>query len=99
MKIKLVIALTMLGIAASSFASVGFSAADVPSAGLRKQGKVVIRNDERSITAFRFFGNIKEALVSLKSIRVVATRSFGVDLRLESASQFERSRSSLGDFR
>lgn len=80
MKIRLAVALTVLGLGttASSFASVGFSAADVPGAGLRKQqGKVVIRNDERSITAFRFFGNIKEALVSLKSIRVVATRSFG----------------------
>ena len=77
MKIKIVIALTLLGFAANGFAAVGFSAADVPNAGLRKQGKVVIKNDDRSITAFHFFGDIKEALVSLKSIRVVATRSFG----------------------
>jgi soluble lytic murein transglycosylase-like protein len=76
MKITFVLALTVLSSTVSAFASVGFSAADVPSAKLRKQGKVVISNDDRSINAFHFFGNIKEALVSLRSMRVAATRSF-----------------------
>jgi soluble lytic murein transglycosylase-like protein len=48
----------------------GFSAADVPGVGIRKPGKVVIRNDERSITAMHFFANVREALVSLASARL-----------------------------
>ena len=54
-----------------------FVASSVPGVGLKKPGKVVISNDSRSITAYRFFGNIREALVSLRSARVLATRSFG----------------------
>ncbi|MFL6247246.1 MAG: lytic transglycosylase domain-containing protein [Thermoanaerobaculia bacterium] len=47
-----------------------FSAANVPSAKLKKPGKVVISNDHHSITAHRFFGNIREALVSIRSSRI-----------------------------
>jgi soluble lytic murein transglycosylase-like protein len=54
-----------------------FSASAVPSAGIRKGGKVVITNDSNTITATRFFGNIREALVTLKSTRVVAYQSYG----------------------
>ena len=44
------------------------SAADVPSVKLR--GKIVISNDAKSISAYRFFGNIAEALVKLRATRV-----------------------------
>lgn len=54
-----------------------FSAADVPAAKLRKSGKVVISNDATKITAWRFSGNIREALVSLRSLRRAATSNFG----------------------
>ena len=54
-----------------------FSAADVPTAGLRKSGRVVISNDDTKITAWRFAGNIREALVSLRSARLVATSNLG----------------------
>jgi soluble lytic murein transglycosylase-like protein len=54
-----------------------FSAADVPGARIPKGGKVVITNNSRSITAYRFFGNIREALVTLKSARVLAYQSYG----------------------
>ncbi|HEY0143685.1 MAG TPA: lytic transglycosylase domain-containing protein [Thermoanaerobaculia bacterium] len=52
------------------------TASSVPAVKL-KPGKIVIKNDSRSITAYRFFGNIRESLVSLRSTRAFATRSFG----------------------
>src|SRR5688572_11171254 len=54
-----------------------FTASAMPGAGLKKPGKVVISNDSRSITAYRFFGNIRESLVSLRSTRVLSTKTFG----------------------
>jgi len=54
-----------------------FCASDVPSAGIHKGGKVVITNNNHSITAYRFFGNIREALVTLKSARVLSYQSYG----------------------
>jgi soluble lytic murein transglycosylase-like protein len=54
-----------------------FSAADVPGAGIHKGGKVVITNNSSSITATRFFGNIREALVTLKSTPVLAYQPYG----------------------
>jgi soluble lytic murein transglycosylase-like protein len=54
-----------------------FSAADVPGVGLHKPGKVVIRNDGNTITAFRFFGDIREALVTLRSTHALAVHPFG----------------------
>ncbi|MDP9191416.1 MAG: lytic transglycosylase domain-containing protein [Acidobacteriota bacterium] len=57
-----------------------FSAANVPAAKLKKPGKVVITNDHRSITAHRFFGNIREALVSIRSARTIAFRPFGPEV-------------------
>lgn len=53
--------------ASTAFADGRFSAADVPRAGIRQPGKVVIRNSGASITAYRFFGNIREALFSLRT--------------------------------
>jgi soluble lytic murein transglycosylase-like protein len=70
MKIRNVIAVTMLLASAALADERRFTAADVPAAKLKKPGKVVITNDSRSITAWRFFGDIREALVSLRSTRV-----------------------------
>lgn len=78
MKIRIVIALTMTAAALSAGADERrFSAADVPAAKIRQDGRIVIRNDRTHITAFRFFGNIREALVSLRSTRRIATVAFG----------------------
>ncbi|HKO58605.1 MAG TPA: lytic transglycosylase domain-containing protein [Thermoanaerobaculia bacterium] len=54
-----------------------FVASDVPAAGMRKPGKIVISNQGNVITAFRFFGDIREALFSLRSKRTLATRAYG----------------------
>jgi soluble lytic murein transglycosylase-like protein len=66
LRIKLTIAVVLIAASASAG---DFSAADVPSAHIRQTGKVVIRNDHRGITAWRFFGDIQESLVSLRSVR------------------------------
>src|SRR5712692_4416698 len=57
-----------------------FSAADVPGAGIHKPGKIVIRNDSRSITAFHFFDDVSEALVTLRSTRTLAFRPYGTSV-------------------
>jgi soluble lytic murein transglycosylase-like protein len=78
MRKAIVIAVTLAAVAAVAGAdNRKFSAADVPAAKLRKSGKVVISNDATKITAWRFSGNIREALVSLRSLRRAATSSFG----------------------
>ncbi len=74
MKIGNVIALTLLLTATAAASERPFTASAVPNARLKKPGKVVITNDSRSITAYRFFGNIREALVTLRSTRVLGTR-------------------------
>lgn len=91
MKIRNVIAVTLLVAAALTARSASanprkFSAATVPAAGLKKPGKVVISNDQRSITAHRFFGNIREALVSIRSSRTISFRPFGSQVFNSSAS-------------
>jgi len=63
---RLIAAAAMLA-ATAAFADGRFSAADVPMAGIRQPGKVVIRNSGASITAYHFFGNIREALFSLRT--------------------------------
>jgi soluble lytic murein transglycosylase-like protein len=67
-KITFVGAVLLLG--ASTVHATGFSAADVPGVGIKQPGKIVIRNDEKSITAFRFFANVRQALVSLASAQI-----------------------------
>ncbi|HYC92666.1 MAG TPA: lytic transglycosylase domain-containing protein [Thermoanaerobaculia bacterium] len=75
MKIGNVIAVTLLFAAATAGADERrFTASSIPNAKLKKPGKVVISNDSRSITAYRFFGNIREALVTLRSTRVLGSR-------------------------
>jgi len=91
MKIRNVITVTLLVAAALTARSASanprkFSAANVPAAGLKKPGKVVISNDQRSITAHRFFGNIREALVSIRSSRTISFRPFGPQVFNSSAS-------------
>jgi len=71
-KVGVIIAVAALGLSAHA---ADFSASDVPHAHFRDH--VVIRNDARSITAYRFFGNVREALVTLRSSRALATHSFG----------------------
>jgi soluble lytic murein transglycosylase-like protein len=54
-----------------------FSAADVPAVKLNKSGRIVVKNTSSHITAYRFFGDIREALVSLRATRRVISRPFG----------------------
>jgi soluble lytic murein transglycosylase-like protein len=81
MKTAFVISITFLIatlIAASATADERrFSASSVADARLKKPGRVVISNDHRSITAYRFFGNIREALVSLRSTRRLTMNPYG----------------------
>lgn len=71
MKTGLAIGITLL-IAGSTLAQDArkFTASDIPNARMKKPGLIVIKNDHKSITAFRFFGDISESLVSLKSRRI-----------------------------
>jgi soluble lytic murein transglycosylase-like protein len=91
MKARNVIAVTLLAATTlvagrAAAATRTFSAASVPAAKLKKPGKIVISNDSRSITAHRFFGNIREALVSIRSSRMISFRPFGADVFNSSAS-------------
>lgn len=74
MKTRLVIGVTLLVAAAVAQADDRKFVAP-PSVHIKKG--VVIRNNETHITAFRFFGNIREALVNLRSSRRLVSRSFG----------------------
>ena len=81
MKITTVIAVTLsLTAAAAGADERRFSAADVPASGFRKSGRIVISNDARNITAHRFSGNIREALLTLRSARRIATHGYGAVL-------------------
>jgi soluble lytic murein transglycosylase-like protein len=72
---------------AASASAASFSAADVPSAHIRQNGKVVIRNDRRGITAYHFFGDIRESLFSLRSMRTALRYTpFGAALFNSSAT-------------
>ena len=59
---KRILAAAAMLVASAAFADGRFSAADVPGAGIRQPGKVVIRNSGATITAYRFLGNISQAL-------------------------------------
>lgn len=65
---RIVLSFAAVLVAASAFGG-EFSAADVPSAHFHQPGKVVIRNDSRGITAWHFFGDIRESLFSLRTTR------------------------------
>jgi soluble lytic murein transglycosylase-like protein len=75
---RLVIVLTLAAtVSVASADDRKFSAADVPAAKLRKSGRIVVKNTSSHITAYRFFGDIREALVSLRATRQSASRPFG----------------------
>jgi soluble lytic murein transglycosylase-like protein len=76
MKTRALLAGSLLLATAAAADSRRFTAADA-GVKLKKPGKVVISNDAKSITAWRFFGNIREALVTLRSTRAFATNPFG----------------------
>jgi soluble lytic murein transglycosylase-like protein len=61
------VAATILIVATSARAD-RFSAADVQKP--RAKASVVISNDSKSITAFRFFANVKQALLTLRAARI-----------------------------
>jgi len=86
MKIRSVIALTLFVASAAVADDRRFTASDVPAARLKKAGRVVISNDSRSITAYHFFGNIKESLVSLRSMPALATNAYGAAVYDSNAS-------------
>lgn len=69
--------LAAFAVCATGVHAADFSAADVPGVGLKQPGKVVIRNRGNTITAYHFFGNIREALFSLRSVRVLRTNAYG----------------------
>jgi soluble lytic murein transglycosylase-like protein len=75
--VKPTLLLAVLLSAATAAHGAGFSAADVPGVGLRQPGKVRISNHGNTITAYRFFGNIREALFSLRSVRSLRTNAYG----------------------
>src|SRR5215212_5802652 len=78
MKIRIVIAVTLAVVASVALADERkFTASAIPSAGLKKPGRVLITNNGTSITAWRFFGDIKEALVSLRSVRGLNYTPYG----------------------
>jgi len=79
MKMRYVIAVTLLVATPLAAGERRFTAA-ATGAKLKQPGKVVIKNDDRAITAYRFFGNIREALVSLRSTRALSTRAFGASV-------------------
>jgi len=59
------------------FAEGKFTAADVPAVHMRKH--VMIENNAGAITAYQFFGNIREALFSIKS-SPIKTHAYGAVL-------------------
>jgi soluble lytic murein transglycosylase-like protein len=77
MKRASVISITFLVATAATAGERTFCASSVANARLKKPGRVVISNDHRSINAYRFFGNIREALVSLRSTRRFAMTPYG----------------------
>jgi soluble lytic murein transglycosylase-like protein len=88
MKTRNVIAVTLLvvTVAAGADDRSRFTASHVPAARFKKSGKVVISNDSRAITAYRFFGDIRESLVSIRSSRTLSFRPFGSAVYNSSAS-------------
>jgi len=83
-----ILAIVIFLAASTAMADGRFSAADVPHGlGIKKQGRIVIRNDERSITAYSFFGNVSKALVSLHEQHAPLRNVRQLGLRLIGASE------------
>lgn len=77
MKMRNVIAVTLLLATSAAAGERKFTASTVPSAKMKKSGRIVVSNSDRAITAYRFFGDIREALVSIRSTRSFAFNPFG----------------------
>src|SRR3954449_1610258 len=65
---------------ASAALGADFSASDVPGIGIKRPGRIVIRNHGNTITAYRFFGDIRQALLTLHSTRALHTNAYGAVL-------------------
>src|SRR5206468_4537208 len=74
---KLLLPALVLLAAATTASGADFSAADVPGIGVRQPGRIVIRNRGNTITAWRFFGNIREALLTLRSVGTLHATPYG----------------------
>jgi soluble lytic murein transglycosylase-like protein len=49
----------------------------VPGIGIKRPGRIVISNHGNTITAYRFFGDIRKALMTLHSTRSLRTNAYG----------------------
>jgi soluble lytic murein transglycosylase-like protein len=74
---KRILPLALMLVASAALAGGHFSASDVRGAGIKQPGRIVIRNDAYSITAFRFFNNVREALLTLRSTPAMHVTPFG----------------------
>lgn len=73
-------------VASSAFASGRFSASEAPGFGIKQPGRVVVRNNDRFITAYHFFGNVRQALMTLRSSRALRFTPFGSTVYNSNAS-------------
>lgn len=71
--IKITAFAAILLVAATTAHAEHFSAADVPGTGIKQPGKIVIRNTDHAITAYQFFANVRQALLTLQSARLRLT--------------------------
>ena len=74
---KLFVACLFVAVGAHAADDRAFVATDVPGIGIHHTGKVVIRNTGNTITAWRFFGDVREALVSLTTSRSMVYHPYG----------------------
>lgn len=78
MNARNVIAVTLLLATTAVADERRFTASALPGAGLKKPGKVVITNTSKAVTAYRFFGDIRESLFTIRSSpRTLATNPYG----------------------
>src|SRR6266550_2451350 len=67
-----ILAVVIFLAASAAMADGRLNAADMPKGlGIKKQAHIVIRNDDQSITAYSFFGNVSKALVSLRTSKTL----------------------------
>lgn len=58
-------------------AGANFVASEIEGVGIRHEGRIVIRNDHRSVSAHQFHGDIARALITLESIRGLQYKPYG----------------------
>src|SRR5438105_3843367 len=74
---QIIIVAVMLTAAIARADHGSFSASTVPGVGIHKSGRIVISNGGNAITAYRFFDDVKEALVTLRSSRSLNYAPYG----------------------